>query len=101
MSAQTVKAALDKDWQTCPECRSQAVNAAVNGFQVNGLSADLMFCLNCGKFYIVYPDTVYLIEKMIDVEIPEATIQAAQNSMKDYQIGKSLYELLCTRDTLV
>ncbi len=52
----TVKAVRDEDWRLCPACKSEIVQALENGFQVDGVSTDLMVCLDCHTLYVVFPE---------------------------------------------
>ena len=92
---QTVKAVCDKDWRNCPECRSDVVQAIENGYPVEGISTDLMFCCECAVFYVVFPEWYFkgggkarklaAFPRDIMIEITEANIRIAEECKYKYR----------------
>ena len=76
------------DWRNCPHCSSEFVYAVKNGFEVEDIPTDLMFCLQCKSFYIVFPDWYFkgkgkakkiaAFPKDVKIEISDALIQESE-----------------------
>ena len=94
----------DKDWRNCPECKSDAVQAAENGYQVDGISTDLMFCYDCKAFYVVYPDWYFKgrgkakkiaeFPKTIEIEIEDFRMKYVDKEVEEYKATRATFARL-------
>ena len=85
----TITAVDDKSWRFCPECNHEHVQAVENGFRVDDIPTDLMFCYNCQAYFVVFPDWYFKgrgktkklasFPKKIDVELSEANEKEAED----------------------
>ena len=93
-----LKAVHDRDWKTCPCCKSEETECIEVGFQVGfqdkQINTDLRICYSCDDLYLVCPDNVMSPPKSLPVRVPEDLREKAAKSKEDYIASKKLFERL-------
>lgn len=87
-----IKAVHDREWKNCPHCKGQTVGTVENGFIVDGFGTDLMVCYDCGKLYIVFPDSVMAPPEEVEVAITEDLTEKASEMIRQGKENREVFK---------